>query len=73
MGSEMCIRDRYVDNLVAGVAGGASVVVTGPELTGNGLAADPIIFHGISIGAEFTGNGLSTSPLLLAIVDGGTY
>lgn len=57
-----------------------TIAVTAPELTGNGTAATPITFAGITTGvpvvgdpASFTGNGLVATPLALVLVDGGTY
>jgi hypothetical protein len=53
------------------------VAVTAPELTGNGQAASPITFTGITIAPNsitaLRGNGLSTSGLELVSIDGGTY
>jgi hypothetical protein len=74
---------KYVDDGLASVAAGASVLVTAPHLTGNGLLGSEITFMGITIdpaapgpgaaGPTFTGNGLVATPLALACVDGGTY
>jgi hypothetical protein len=66
---------QYVDDGLASVAAGASVLVTGPELTGNGLLGTEITFMGITTApaGEFGGNGLSGAPLTLLICDGGTY
>jgi len=68
---------QYVDDGLASVAAGASVLVTGPELVGNGLLGTEITFTGITlhtnVAAEMSGNGLSTSPLNLTVVDGGVY
>jgi hypothetical protein len=63
----------YVDSL----AGTGTVVVTGPELIGDGAALTPVTFTGITIAANsalaFAGNGLSTSGLDLILVDGGVF
>jgi hypothetical protein len=59
------------------MVGGSTVQVTAPELTGDGSAATPVKFMGITIAAnsvlELLGNGLSATGLDLVLVDGGTF
>lgn len=65
---------KYVDDGLVSVTAGTSIVVIGPELTGNGLSGTPVIFNGITHESTvFGGNGLSGSPLTLLVVDGGQY
>jgi hypothetical protein len=68
---------QYVDDSIAAMVGGSTVQVTAPELTGDGSAATPVKFMGITIAAnsvlELLGNGLSATGLDLVLVDGGTF
>lgn len=65
---------KYVDDQIATIPGATPPEVTGPELSGDGSAATPITFEGITAEAVvFGGTGLSTDPLTLLVVDGGVY